>query len=90
MTQVDSGSTSTYTYNALNQRVRVDGGGGSEEFIYNSEGQHTSSWDAVDDWAWSGWFFWGGSQLGYYGCRTIYYQHHDWQGTERLQIHGGS
>jgi len=76
--------TDTYTYDALNRRVRVDTGGTSEEFIYNPEGQHTSSWDAINQYEWAGWFYWGAEELGYYGCQIDYFEQHDWDGTVRV------
>lgn len=34
LTQVDSGATASYTYDVLNQCVRIDQGGTSHEFVF--------------------------------------------------------
>ncbi len=87
MTEVDGGVNNggvTYTYDALNRRVRIDSPGNSSlEFIYDPQGRHTSEWDAVNHWEQTGWFYWGNTRLGLYTGGTTEFEHQDWLGTER-------
>jgi hypothetical protein len=60
MTLVDGGATSKNTYDAENQRVRIDNAGKpSTEFIFNPFGQRASIWDATDHWQSQGQTYWG-------------------------------
>jgi hypothetical protein len=46
VTAVDSGTTATYTYDALNHRVRtVVGSSTATEFVFNVNGQRVSEWN---------------------------------------------
>jgi hypothetical protein len=47
ITAVDSGSTATYVYNALNQRVRATVGGTITEYVFNAAGQRVSEWNGA-------------------------------------------
>jgi len=84
ITKVNSGSTATYTYDALNHRARIDTPSSAEEFIFNPAGQHTS---AVNPGQWEdeGWAYWGSSPLAFYSNGTTQFEHQDWLGTERMR-----
>lgn len=85
MTQVDGGQTATYTYNALEQRVRTSSPSGALEFIFNPAGQHTSLWDPVHDWINTAWVYWGAARVAFYYAGTTEFDHQDWLGTERMR-----
>jgi len=88
ITAVDNGATAKYTYNALNQRVRIDKSGSpntSEEFIFNASGQAASARDVVNNWAWSNWIYWGGRRVAFNGDGQANFEHQDWTGTERAR-----
>jgi len=85
VTAVDGGSTATYTYDALNRRVRVNSAAGSFEYIFNPAGQHTSSWDPINHWEANGWAFWGSVPVAFYGNGQTQFEHQDWLGTERAR-----
>ena len=44
VTAVTGNTSATYTYNALNQRVRTVAGGATTGFIFNGGGQRVSEW----------------------------------------------
>ncbi|MGH9585787.1 MAG: RHS repeat domain-containing protein [Acidobacteriaceae bacterium] len=90
LTKVDGGATASYTFNALNQRVRIDfpsDSSASEEFIFDPWGRHTSSHDVVDDWGWARWIYWGASstRVAVNIDSQTYFDHPDWEGTERMR-----
>jgi RHS repeat-associated protein len=83
--QVDGGSTATYQYSALNQRVRADEGGNSIGFIYNQGGQWSSLWD-LGGWLLQGGTYWdNNAPVEFYAGGTAHFQHQDWQGVVRVQ-----
>jgi len=84
---VDGGATATYTYDALNQRVRVDGPAtGSEEFLYNVNGQRVSIWNPSTGLQTQGQAYWGAQPVEFYQPGVgAHFQHQDWEGTERVQ-----
>jgi len=43
---VDNGASGVYTYNALNQRVRVTASGGTSEFVFHPNGKRASTREA--------------------------------------------
>jgi len=90
ITKVDNGSTGTYTYNALNQRVKTVANGATTEFVYNANGQRVSEWNAANHAQLKGHYYWGGKPVAFYtvasnGAQTAHFQHQDWLGTERMR-----
>jgi RHS repeat-associated protein len=85
MTQVDIGNTATFTYDALNRRIRIDKAGSSKEYIFNPDGQRTSAWDVGNNWEDEGWAYWGAAPVAFYAVETTHFQHQDWIGTVRLR-----
>jgi len=78
--QIDAGTTATYTYDALNHRIRT---GANSEFIFDPAGRKVSEWDPTNKWEVTGWIYWGDSRLGLYTGGTTEFEHQDWLGTER-------
>jgi YD repeat-containing protein len=46
ITQVDNGTTATYVYDALNQRVRDTTSAADTYYSYDTDGQRVGSWSA--------------------------------------------
>ena len=82
--QVDSGGTAKYTYNALNQRVRIDAGGAGSEYVFNPSGQRASAWNITGA-QFQGQTYWGTAPVEFYASAVAHFQHQDWLGTERLR-----
>ena len=82
--QVDSGGTAKYTYNALNQRVRIDAGGAGAEYVFNPSGQRASAWNITGA-QFQGQTYWGTAPVEFYASAVAHFQHQDWLGTERLR-----
>jgi RHS repeat-associated protein len=83
---VDGGNTATYTYDALNQRVRIDApGSDSKEFVFNANGQRVSIWDANTQAQLQGQAYWGSTPIEFYANGAAHFQHQDWLGTERIR-----
>jgi RHS repeat-associated protein len=85
LTQVNGGATAKYTYNALNQRVRIDQGSTAREFVFNMNGQRTSIWDGNSGSQLQGQVYWGGLPVEFYSGGAAHFQHQDWLGTERMR-----
>ena len=85
ITKVDSGSTATYTYNALNQRVKTVVGTATTEFVFNANGQRVSEWNASTHGELKGHYYWGSKPVAYYDYIGTHFQHQDWLGTERMR-----
>jgi RHS repeat-associated protein len=84
LTLVDGGTTSKNTYDAENQRVRIDNPGKpSVEFVFNPFGQRASLWDATDGWQSQGQTYWGSTPVEFYNNGYAHFQHQNWLGTER-------
>jgi RHS repeat-associated protein len=86
--QVDGGSTAKYTYDAMNQRVRVVQGSANTVFIFNSSGQKVAVGNAlVQGGTIEGNFYWGNQPIAYYTTSPsqIQFEHQDWLGTERAR-----
>ena len=83
---VDGGVTAQYTYDALNRRVQVQTGSGTNAFTYDYAGRRISSWNASNDFGDEGRIYWDGQQIAYRALDgTTYFDHSDWRGTERLR-----
>jgi len=83
--KVDNGTTATYYYNALNQRVRAEVGSVVREYTYNLTGQRATIWDGTTRAQIQGTYYWGGSPVAYYNSNGVHFQHQDWLGTERIR-----
>jgi RHS repeat-associated protein len=84
--KVDGGSTATYVYNALNQRVQSIASGSNEEYAYDLNGQRSTVWNGTPSVPSliSATTYWNGRPISFYNGAT-YFQHQDVQGTERLR-----
>ena len=90
ITAVDGGATATYTYNALNQRVRTVANGTTTVFVLNASGQRVSEWNGTTNTQLKGHYYWGSKPVAYYttandGGAATHFQHQDWLGTERVR-----
>jgi RHS repeat-associated protein len=85
ITAVDGGSTATYVYNALNQRVRTMVGGSALEFVFNAAGQRVSEWNGTTRSLYFGKYYWGGKPVAFYAGSATHFEHQDWLGTERMR-----
>jgi RHS repeat-associated protein len=84
---VDSGSTATYTYNALNQRVRTTiYGSYITEFLFNQNSQRVSIWNGSTRTVGRGQYYWGTKPVAYYAAEgNAFFQQQDWKSTERMR-----
>jgi RHS repeat-associated protein len=90
ITKVDGGATATYTYDALNHRVRTAVGSTAIELIFNASGQRVSTWNGTTRVQLQGQYYWGAKPVAFYttvnqGSAAAHFQHQDWQGTERMR-----
>jgi RHS repeat-associated protein len=85
ITAVDGGSTATYTYDALNHRVQTVIGSATTEFLFNANGQRVSVWNGANNTQYSGVYYWGSKPVAFYNNGQTYFQHQDWEGTERMR-----
>ncbi len=88
VTAVDGGSTATYVYNALNQRVRTSVGSTATEFVFSAGGHRVSEWSGTTRTQLQGKYYWGGTPVAFYTTGTgaaAHFEHQDWQGTERTR-----
>ena len=85
---VDTGTTASYVYNALNQRVRSTVGSAITEYVFNANGQRVSVWNGSTKAQFRGQYYWGGTPVAFYATGTgaaLHFQHQDWLGTERMR-----
>jgi RHS repeat-associated protein len=86
LTAVDGGSTATYMYNALNERVSETVGGTTTQFAYNVAGQRVSIWNTASP---AGQlveqYYVGNKRVAYFANNMLHFQHQDWTGTERMR-----
>ena len=85
VTAVDSGSTATYTYDALNHRVQTVTSAGTVSFLFNANGQRVSTWSGAQGSQIEGQYYWGSSPVAFYESSATHFQHQDWVGTERIR-----
>lgn len=86
VTAVDGGTTASYVYNALNQRVQVIAGGTTTEYVFNLNGQRVSEWNGTTHAQLKGKYYWGMLPVAYYNPGgAVYFEHQDWLGTERMR-----
>ena len=82
--KVDGGSTATYYYDALNQRVRSVVNGTAYEFVFNLSGQRVSVWNGTSGALLEENTYWGSLPLDLNLNNALHFEHQDWMGTERL------
>ena len=80
----NAAGTILYTYDALNQRVRVDTGSSYQEYDFNLAGQRVSTWTGPTTNV-QGQYYAGGRVVAYYSDGATHFQHQDWLGTTRLR-----
>jgi RHS repeat-associated protein len=90
VTAVDGGTTATYTYDALNHRVRAVVGTTATEYVFNAAGQRVSEWNGSNYTPLKGHYYWGSKPVAYYttayaGAAATHFEHQDWMGTERVR-----
>jgi len=90
VTAVDGGTTATYTYDALNHRVRTVVGTTATEYVFNAAGQRVSEWNGSNYAQLKGHYYWGSKPVAYYttanaGAAATHFEHQDWMGTERVR-----
>jgi RHS repeat-associated protein len=84
--QVDGGSTAQYVYDALNRRVRVQTASSTYEYLFDYAGRRISSWLEPNNFGNEGRIYWGNQQIAYRAWNgTTFFDHQDWQGTERMR-----
>src|SRR5208283_5763009 len=87
--KVDGGTTLTYTYDALNHRVKTVTSSATTEYVYNAAGQRVSEWNTSQAQL-KGHYYWGAKPVAYYttangGGAAAHFEHQDWLGTERMR-----
>jgi len=82
---VDSGSTASYLYNALNQRVQTVVASAPRNIVFNVAGQRVTIWNAGTGAQTQGQYYWGGKRVAFYSGGSVHFQHQDWMGTERAR-----
>ncbi len=84
--QVDSSGITQYIYDALNNRVKAPTNYGVSEFLYDFTGRRTSTWIVANNFGNEGRIYADGRQIAFrdYNGQT-FYEHQDWEGTERLR-----
>jgi RHS repeat-associated protein len=85
ITQINGGASGTYTYDERNDRVRIDAGGGAWEFLFGTNGERASFWDAVHGYEVQEQTYWGTTPLVFNEASYQQFQHQDWLGTERMR-----
>jgi RHS repeat-associated protein len=83
LTQVDSGSTATYQYNADGQRIYKSYSGGAEDYLYNLDGQIIADLGSGNNWS-RIYLYFGGQLVGEYANSTTYFAHSDHLGSSRM------
>jgi RHS repeat-associated core domain len=96
ITAAGPGHSATFTYDALNRRVKTVADGTAMEYVFNINGQRDSEWDPATHTQIKGHYYWGSSPVAFYtgsvgSGATVHFEHQDWLGTERMRtISGGS
>ena len=83
---VDGGSTGQYVYDALNRRVWTNVAGTTNEYLYDYAGRRISTWAQPSNFGDEGRIYWDGTQIAFRAIDgTTYFDHQDWQNTERTR-----
>ncbi len=80
---VDGGSTAAYVYGADGQRASKTAGGTTYEYLFDLNGNAISEITTAGTWHRGE--IWGGRHLATYVNGTTYFNHEDWEGTERVR-----
>jgi YD repeat-containing protein len=88
--QVDGGSTASYTYDALNHRVRSQTGSTTYEYMYDYAGRRTSSWynpsSGNPGTGNAGRIYWDNQEFAYRAANgQTYFDQRDFTGTIRMR-----
>jgi RHS repeat-associated protein len=83
---VDGGSTATFSYNAMNERVEVTSAQGTERYSFDLNSRRSTAWNnsgGLD----STQYYAGNNPVAYWLAAggNIHFQYQDWLGTERLR-----
>ena len=84
VTEVDTGSTATYYYDALNRRVRTVVGSSAYEFVFDLSGRRISTWNGTSDALLAENTYWGSLPLDFNQNNALHFQQQDWLGTSRM------
>jgi RHS repeat-associated protein len=84
---VDNGSTATYVYDALNQRVKAVANGVVERYGFDLSGRRATTWQDGTGALESAQYYAGSNRLAYWLAAdgNIHFEHQDWLGTERVR-----
>jgi RHS repeat-associated protein len=86
VTAVDSGSTATYVYDALNHRVRTVTSAGTYEYDFDAQGRRISKWQTSNNSGIEGRIYWGATQVAFRAINgQTFFEHQSYLGTERLR-----
>jgi len=86
VTNEGGGTTlATYLYDALGHRVQTVVGSANTEFVFNPAGQRVSTWNGGTGAQIQGQYYWGAKPGAFCKGGQTYFQHQDWEGTERLR-----
>jgi RHS repeat-associated protein len=83
ITAVDSGTTATYSYDALGRRVEKIVAGVTTDYLYNLSDAVAAEQAKGFTWG-PGYVYLNGALIAQYGNSTTYFVHHDHLGTTRL------
>jgi RHS repeat-associated protein len=83
---VDGGNTASYTYDALNRRVRVANASGTDDYTFDAMGRRVTEWQESTNSGIEASEYWGASseRIAYRNGPTVFEQQ-DWLGTERVR-----
>ena len=85
ITAVDGGSTASYVYNTLNQRVRSIVGSTTTEYVFNINGRRVSEWNGSTRAQLKGKYYWGSRPIAFYSGGSCHFEHQDWMDTARVR-----
>jgi RHS repeat-associated protein len=86
VTAVDGGRTASYTYDALNRRVRVTNATNTVDYQFDAAGRRTVEWQESANFGIRGTVYWGNTPIAFHGTNgTEYFEQQDWLGTERVR-----
>ncbi len=86
LTAVDGGSTATYTYDSLNNRVARSNSSGNFQLVYDIQGRRVSEYNAGSSNAFvEADIYSDTNPVAFRTNGQTYYEHQNWLGTERLR-----
>ena len=94
MTLIDGGTTGSFVYDALNQRVKVTSSGTVQRFGFDMAGRRATTWADGSDLSEFSAKYYAGPMAGAFWLAAdgnIHFEHQSWVGTERLRTsHNGA